>query len=129
MLQGNFVKIFNSTQMFKNVSCLTVLINIKNLLNYMCLRRAPEKYITGAALDRAALQQGTNAHGGWWKQNFDLKGRNNRRLEKFRHLYFQPCRMKKIKSTRIRWAGNGAFRGNKRNEYKFFLKACSEETT
>jgi hypothetical protein len=55
MLQGNLVKIFNSTQTFKNVSCLTVWINIKNRLNEMCLRRAPEKCITVAALDRADL--------------------------------------------------------------------------
>jgi hypothetical protein len=41
MLQGNFVKIFNSIETFENVSCLTIGINIKNRLNYMCLRRAP----------------------------------------------------------------------------------------
>jgi hypothetical protein len=38
------------------LSCLTIWINIKNRLNYTCLRRAPEKYITGAALDRAAVE-------------------------------------------------------------------------
>jgi hypothetical protein len=55
MLQRNFVKIFNSTQTFENISCLTIRLDIKNRLSYMCLRRAPEKYITGAALDRAVL--------------------------------------------------------------------------
>jgi hypothetical protein len=55
MLQGNVVKIFNSTQTFKNVFDLTICINIKNRLNYMCLQRVPEKYIMGAALDRAAV--------------------------------------------------------------------------
>jgi hypothetical protein len=39
-----------------NVSrkCLAICINIKNRLNFMCSWRAPEKYVTGAALDRAA---------------------------------------------------------------------------
>jgi hypothetical protein len=55
MLQGNFVKLFNSTQTFKNVFCLKIQININNRLKIMCLRRAPEKYIAGAALDRAVL--------------------------------------------------------------------------
>jgi hypothetical protein len=66
MRQRNFVKIFNSTQTFKIVSCLTIWINIKNRLNYMCLRRAPEKYTAGAmasmgaALDRAAVRDYIN---------------------------------------------------------------------
>jgi hypothetical protein len=33
MLQGNFVKIFNSTQTLKNVFCLKIWININNRLN------------------------------------------------------------------------------------------------
>jgi hypothetical protein len=57
MLQGNFVKIFNSTQTFKNVFCRKIGINFNNELKIMCLRRAPEKYIAGAASDRAALGQ------------------------------------------------------------------------
>jgi hypothetical protein len=31
----------------------------------MCLRRAPEKYIAGAALDRAALKEFELRHFGW----------------------------------------------------------------
>jgi hypothetical protein len=37
------------------MSRLIIWINVINRLDYMCLRRAPEKYITGAALDRAVL--------------------------------------------------------------------------
>jgi hypothetical protein len=44
-----------TTTTFKNVSCLTIWININNWLNYMCLRRVPEKYIMGAALNMAAI--------------------------------------------------------------------------
>jgi hypothetical protein len=54
----------NNNNKNNNVSrkCLTIWINIKNRLNCMCLRMAPEKYITGAALDRAAAHCTAEQH-------------------------------------------------------------------
>jgi hypothetical protein len=48
------VKIFNSTHTFKNVFVLKFEL-ILIMAQIMWLRRAPEKYIAGAALDRASL--------------------------------------------------------------------------
>jgi hypothetical protein len=47
MLQGNFVKIFNSTQTFKNVFCLKIWININNRLKW-CAYGGRQKSISRA---------------------------------------------------------------------------------
>jgi hypothetical protein len=56
MLEGNFVKIFNSTQTFKNVFVLKfeliLIIGSNNVLTEGA-RKVP--YIAGAALDRAGV--------------------------------------------------------------------------
>jgi hypothetical protein len=61
MLQGNFVKIFNSTQTLKNFFVLK--FELMLIIGWNNVRwGAPEKYIAGAALDRAGLDSRQAAH-------------------------------------------------------------------
>jgi hypothetical protein len=71
----------------------------------MCLRRAPEKYIAGAALDRAGLDNGgsltsynpTGLHGPSWGQlcfTFTI-------THSFQTLHLQHCRFRLTSSSMI----------------------------
>jgi hypothetical protein len=55
MLQGNFVKIFNSTEIFKKFFVLKFELILIIGSNNVLTEGARKEYIAGAALDRAGL--------------------------------------------------------------------------